>query len=143
VESFGTTPRLQKLTAGVMLDVKPLSIESQFVDLSVSSDVSTFIPSSEGQFGIARQTINTEVLVKAGETLIIGGLIAKETTVTENGVPGLRRILLLGRVFRGEEKRVRYVETVAYITPYIDEPSFFQPEIIAKDVEEQFDRVTN
>ena len=126
-----------------MLDVKPLSIESQFVDLSVSSDVSTFIPSSEGQFGIARQTINTEVLVKAGETLIIGGLIAKETTVTENGVPGLRRILLLGRVFRGEEKRVRYVETVAYITPYIDEPSFFQPEIIAKDVEEQFDRVTN
>lgn len=139
-ESFGTTRKLEKLSAGVTLDVTPNIMGSGLIDLKVKGEISNFVPSTEGQFTIERQVIETDVLVKSGETLVIAGLIAKQVSVRESGVPGLRRIPFLGLLFKGKSRDVRFVESVIYITPYIDEPSFFLPENIGKDVEEQFEK---
>lgn len=89
---------------------------------------------------IDRQTIDTQVLVESGETLVIGGLITKQLAAIDSGVPGFRCIPLLGFLFEGKNRRERFVETVIYITPYINDPSFFLPENISRDVDEKFSR---
>ena len=76
--------------------------------------------------------------MKSGETLVIGGLVAKQGSVTDSGVPWLRRIPVLGYLFKSRTRNATYIETVIYITPYINDPDFFLPENIDIDVEEEF-----
>ncbi len=87
--------------------------------------MAVFVPAPAGQYGIDRQIVQTEVLVKSGETLVIGGLVTKQESMVEGGVPGLRRIPLLGKLFQSEVREEKYIETVIYVTPYINEPSAF------------------
>lgn len=47
-----------------------------------------------------RSTIDTEVLVRSGETVIMGGLITSARTKAEYGVPFLSKIPYVGRFFR-------------------------------------------
>lgn len=138
-ENFGITRTLESLEAGVLLNVTPNVLDAGYVDLLVEGEVSVFVPAPQGQFAIARQSVETRVLVESGKTLVIGGLVTKEVASTESGVPGLRRIPILGNLFKSKSRDVRYIETVVYITPYIDNPDFFLPENISKDVEKQFD----
>ncbi len=137
-ENFGTTRTLERLEAGVLLNVTPEVLDDGYLALSVEGEVSVFLPASQGQFAIAKQHVTTQVLVQSGKTLVIGGLVTRESTTADSGVPGLRRIPVLGYLFKSQSRSTRYVETVIYITPYIDEPSFFLPENMSKDVDELF-----
>lgn len=137
-ENFGVTRTLEELEAGVELEVTPQILASRLVDLEVSGEVAVFVRAPEGQFAIDRQTVTTKVLVESGSTLVIGGLVTRKMNREESGVPFLRRIPLIGRLFEQELVEERYVETVVYITPYIGDPSAFSPERIGADVEAAF-----
>ena len=138
-ENFGVTRALEKLEAGVHLNVTPQVLSNGFVNLKVEGEVSVFVPAPEGQFALNRQTVQTEVLVEGGKTLIIGGLVKKQVTSTKSGVPGLSRIPLLGKLFKSETSSESYVETVIYITPHVNEPGAFSPANMGRDVKRQFD----
>lgn len=139
-ENFGITRTLESLEAGVLLNVTPDVLDAGYVDLLVEGEVSVFVPAAQGQFAIARQHVTTRVLVESGKTLIIGGLVTREASSTDSGVPFLRRVPLLGYLFKSRSRKERYIETVIYITPYIDDPSFFLPENIDKDANEHFEK---
>ena len=136
--NFGVTRALEKLEAGVNLSVTPLVLDEGYIDLQLKGEVSVFVPAPQGEFAIDRQNVTTRVLVKSGETLVIGGLVAKQGSVTDSGVPGLRKIPVLGYLFKSQTRKDRYIETVLYITPYINDPDFFLPENIDRDVDEEF-----
>lgn len=137
-ESFGVTRNLQKLESGVRLNVTPQVLSGGYVDLKVDGEVSVFVPSPEGQFAIDRQTVQTEVLVEGSNTLVIGGLVTKQMTSANSGVPFLRRVPIVGKLFSSESRSENYVETVIYITPHINKPDAFLPGRISEDVESQF-----
>lgn len=137
-ENFGVTRSLQRLESGVRLNVTPQVLSSGYVDLKVDGEVSVFVPAPEGQFAIDRQTVQTEVLVEGSDTLVIGGLVTRQVTSTQGGVPFLRRVPLVGKLFSSESRSDRYVETVIYITPHINKPDAFLPRRIGEDVERQF-----
>ena len=136
--NFGVTRALERLEAGVNLSVTPLVLDEGYIDLQLKGEVSVFVPAPQGEFAIDRQNVTTRVLVKSGETLVIGGLVAKQGSVTDSGVPGLRKIPVLGYLFKSQTRKDRYIETVLYITPYINDPDFFLPENIDRDVDEEF-----
>jgi type IV pilus assembly protein PilQ len=64
---------------------------------------------------------STEVLVKNGETLVIGGIY--ETTNTENtsGIPWLMRIPVLGWLFKNNDMSMEKKELLIFITPTVIE----------------------
>ncbi len=138
-ENFGITRTLERLDAGVLLKVTPEVLDAGYIDLEVEGEVSVFVQAAQGQFAISKQHVLTQVLVESGKTLVIGGLVTRESTSADSGVPGLRRIPILGYLFKSQSRSERYIETVIYITPYIDTPSFFLPENIGKDVDKQFE----
>ena len=68
---------------------------------------------------IKRQALNEAGNVRAGETIIIGGLMQTRREKVESGVPGLRSIPLLGRLFTTTKDVERKAELVIFLTPTI------------------------
>ncbi|MBK8966288.1 MAG: type II and III secretion system protein [Lewinellaceae bacterium] len=116
----GVTTTLQNIEAGINLSVTPVPTHDSLIHLNIQGRVSEFLPfSSAGEFLIEENNISTLVTVLDGHTLIIGGLIVEETNTLEGGVPFLRKIPLLGLLFKSKKEVKNYVERVIYITPYL------------------------
>ncbi|MFH0754374.1 MAG: hypothetical protein V2A70_07400 [Candidatus Omnitrophota bacterium] len=63
------------------------------------------------------KTMSTQVRVKAGQTVAIGGLITQEGVTQRQGVPFLSRIPVLGKAFSYEVRRRARSELVIFMTP--------------------------
>lgn len=64
-----------------------------------------------------RTRINTQALVSNGQSLLLGGLTQESSGLNTEGVPFLRRIPLLGRLFSQEQRRRDHTERLFLITP--------------------------
>ena len=63
------------------------------------------------------KSINTLVKLTAGETVAIGGLITSYKQKTKQGVPGISKIPVLGRLFEYNQNKNTKSELVIFITP--------------------------
>ena len=61
----------------------------------------------------------TEVAVKNGATVVLGGLITEKTTKNKNGVIGLSRIPVLGHLFGTTQNQTTREELLIFIQPRI------------------------
>jgi type II secretory pathway component GspD/PulD (secretin) len=68
---------------------------------------------------IDRRETDTVVRVRGGETIVIGGLMRTRQSSTRSGVPGLRDLPGVGRLFGGASERTEKRELVIFITPRI------------------------
>jgi type IV pilus assembly protein PilQ len=68
---------------------------------------------------IDTQRANTQVLVKDGETTVIGGIYVSREQVTNDRTPGLSKIPLLGWLFRRDSTSDESRELLIFITPRI------------------------
>lgn len=68
---------------------------------------------------INSRTAKTKVLVKNGETAVIGGIYQVDEVQTDQGVPGLKDIPLLGWLFKSRTKIKQKNELLIFLTPRI------------------------
>ncbi len=88
------------------------------MDLEVSKDnVSSIV--SGGVPAIDTRAIITQVLVNNGETVVLGGIYEQETVNTDDAVPGLASIPLIGLLFKRETKLDNKKELLIFVTPKI------------------------
>ncbi|MEO8012312.1 MAG: type II secretion system secretin GspD [Dokdonella sp.] len=114
---FGT---VQYLDTGVILQVKPRVNPGGLVYLEVSQEVSSPGPITSNQNReINKRTLDTSIAVQSGETVLLGGLIADSTNEGGSGVPGVRRIPLLGKLFGQTTKNTNRTELIVMITPRV------------------------
>lgn len=66
---------------------------------------------------IDKQEIETQVEVKSGETLALGGIFSQKSKTGSDSVPGLGNIPWLGQLFRHDGKDNERRELVVFITP--------------------------
>lgn len=66
---------------------------------------------------IDKQEIETQVEVKSGETLALGGIFSQKNKTGSDSVPGLGKIPWLGQFFRHDGKDNERRELVVFITP--------------------------
>lgn len=116
-----TTESVKFLESGIILRVTPSVDQQGRVHLDVRPEVST----GSVQLGLPSQTttsVTTQLLLDDGQTSFIGGLIKRNITRSQAGVPVLRRIPGLGRLFQSDDKAYNVTETVVLITPHIIHP---------------------
>lgn len=75
--------------------------------------------SATGEPGINKKEANTELLVKDGETTVIGGIVETTVSVNESGVPFLKDIPLIGWMFKNKSVLDTQKELLIFITPRI------------------------
>jgi type IV pilus assembly protein PilQ len=79
------------------------------------------VPSIEGVPGTDKKEANTNVIIKDGETVVIGGMYKITTSDSDSGVPGLMRLPILGWLFKNNAKTSNTNELLIFITPRIVE----------------------
>lgn len=114
---------VQYLNTGVILDVTPRVNPGGLVYLKIRQEVSSpgSPPSENTNPPVDTRTVETEVAVQSGQTIMLGGLIQEDTTESKTGVPGLQRIPLLGSLFRKSTSNLSRTETLVMITPTVVE----------------------
>lgn len=70
---------------------------------------------------INTQEVGTQVLVKNGETIVLGGIFQHRTTYDESKVPLLGDIPLLGWLFKNTQREDTKQELLIFVTPKIIE----------------------
>jgi type IV pilus assembly protein PilQ len=77
--------------------------------------------SSEGTPASKKRAANTNVIIKDGETVVIGGVFKTSHQDSESGIPGLMNIPVLGWLFKNKKIMDESSELLIFITPRIVE----------------------
>ncbi len=105
---------------GTILHVTPhITAENQIL-MHLSPERSTYAFDPNGVI-INTSNADTKVIVQNGQTAVIGGLTTQDEVNSEVGIPILKDIPLLGRLFKFTEKRVESRDLVIFVTPTIVE----------------------
>jgi len=107
---------------GITLRITPQISKGNFVRLNIFQEVSNVLEIDErtGSPVTAKRQAKTTVMVKDGQTVVIGGLVTDDRRRSQSGVPCLANIPLLGNLFRTrtvgpDTKR----NLLIFITPHI------------------------
>ena len=125
---------------GITLDVTPRINPGGLVYLELTQEVS--VPSKEvdpisQNRSISNRSIQTEIAIQSGETVVMGGLISENRTKDRSGVPVLSRIPLLGNLFGQKSQTSSRTELIVLITPtVIENPE--QAKQLTKEYANQF-----
>jgi type IV pilus assembly protein PilQ len=121
VQDNAGNPITQLKKIGITLKVTPHINSENEITLDLHPEVSDLSSQATVQGGVVINTTeaDTRVMVRNGQTAVIGGLIRENITSDKRGVPVLQSIPLLGFLFRssGETKSKR--ELLIFITPRI------------------------
>ena len=112
---------VERKDVGVTLKVVPHIGENGTVRLEVEQEVSD-VQNNKGQatdLVTNKRAIKTAVLAEHGQTVVLGGLIADNTALSRQGVPGLSDIPYLGRLFRADSRSNEKRNLLVFIHPTI------------------------
>lgn len=101
--------------AVLSLKVKPTITPS--CDVVMDIDVTNDSVGSGNPPPINQKSAETKLTVKSGETAVIGGTFVNSETETDDGVPYLMDIPLLGRLFKSKSTTKNNRELLIFITP--------------------------
>lgn len=110
------------IEARLSLDVTPHITQDGSVLMKVKAENSQPDPAntgSNGQPAIQRKEASTNVLVKDGDTTVIGGIYVRIGSQNSAGLPFLSRIPVLGFFFRNNSELETKNEMLIFITPRI------------------------
>ncbi len=122
--SATTTTEAERFLTGVSLKVTPqIDTTSQTVTMFIQPTVSvskigaTFHDTTYKDPEV--RSSQSTLMVKNGETIVVGGLIRNSDETTIKKMPVLGDIPLLGLLFRHKNKTVEERELIVFITPHI------------------------
>ena len=117
----GSTSNIERQNVGTTLKVKPHIQRNGIVRLEVdqSSDSISSSAVDAADLITNKRTIQTEVLIKSGQTLVLGGLINNNVIERVQKVPVLGSIPILGALFRSKSKEMRKSNLIVIIRPTI------------------------
>ncbi|MCZ6777803.1 MAG: type IV pilus secretin PilQ [Acidobacteria bacterium] len=121
VNTTATEINVEFISASLKLEVTPQITADNTIILDVRIDNSS--PDFVNRVGdtppIITERAQTKILIKNGGTAVIGGIYKVNDSVTESGVPGLRRLPLLGWLFKNKTVARNNTELLVFLTPRI------------------------
>jgi type IV pilus assembly protein PilQ len=120
--SGATTTQFQEAVLSLNVTPQITPDDRIIMDLTVTKDsVGELVPSATGGFvpSIDTRTVETQVLVNDGETVVLGGIYETESRETYNKVPVLGDIPGLGYLFRSRTSIDNDAELLIFVTPRI------------------------
>ena len=106
---------------GVILEVTPHINNSGEVSLRIRTESSTIVP-GQTLFGgaiIDTRNFRTDLTVKNGQTLVLGGIIQRQISDTLRKTPVLGSIPGLGWAFKKKDQTHREVELMVFLRPKV------------------------
>jgi type IV pilus assembly protein PilQ len=114
---------------GIILTVTPHITNNRQIRMSIAAEQSELrIIGGDLGFTIDKRNANTQLLVRDGETAVIGGLTQTQIVKNKSGIPLLSDLPLMGRLFSQTDVREEKRDLLILITPHIiDEGEAIRP----------------
>ncbi len=121
--NMGTgTRQITEKDVGIDLQVTPRINDENRITLLVNASVEALLSAAEvltDKPRSTRRTVSTQVTVNAGDTVIIGGLIAENAIENRKFVPVLSDLPFIGRIFQSTSIDKEQRELLIFITPNV------------------------
>lgn len=141
-DGIGGTDILQSVeyrSTGVLMSIEPIVFGDNRVDLAITQEVSTAIPTTSSQISsptISNRSVTTQLSLEDGATAVLGGLIQNNITRDETGTPILKDVPLVGGLFRNTTLSSTRTELIVLITAYVirgaDDKQAFTDELVSR-----------
>lgn len=125
-QSLGTagvsTTNIQYRDTGIVLSITPQINSDGIVNLSIRQELSSVESGAEGVNNnpiFNNQEINTTVVVRDGENVVLGGLIQTDVESLNTGVPLLNRVPVVGNLFSYRQQATQRRELFIVLRPEI------------------------
>ncbi|MBI5378955.1 MAG: type IV pilus secretin PilQ, partial [Nitrospirae bacterium] len=116
----GTTG-IERIKAALELTVVPQVTSDKQIMLKINTkkDEPDFSRVVLGIPTIIKKEATTFLMLRDGETVVIGGIITKREETSDKEIPGLGKIPVLGWLFKNERKNLDQTELLIFLTPTI------------------------
>lgn len=105
---------------GVSLGFTPVVLSEGRINLKVSTEVSEIAALTIGGFPtLDTRSAETVIELPSGGSMMLAGLIKDTTRQLVDGTPGLKKLPVLGALFRSRDYTSNQTELVVIVTPYL------------------------
>ena len=117
----GSSTATEKIETGIILVVTPQVSSDGFVllDMSAKSSQADFTRTVDQIPTEISREANSHVLIKNGQTVVLGGIYRDNYSDQQTGIPFLKDIPGLGWLFRDSNKTNRREDLLVFLTPRI------------------------
>ena len=113
------TSTVEFRSVGIKLDITPKINADNYITLKISQEISSRGADVGNQPSFNTRLVNTEVVLKDNQVLIMGGLMQTTTTDTVSGIPILKDLPYIGKLFGSESTSLNKTELMIFITPHV------------------------
>jgi general secretion pathway protein D len=113
------TSSVEYRSVGIKLEITPKINSDNYVNLKILQEISSRGTDVGTQPSFNTRQVNTEVVLKDNQVLIMGGLMRTDSTDTISGVPFLKDLPLVGKLFGSESTTLKKTELMIFITPHV------------------------
>jgi type IV pilus assembly protein PilQ len=133
VTETGTTQQVEYLETGTRLLFRPFVGENGLIRLEVHPEDSEGGLNSLGLPFETTAELTTNILVKSGQTVLIGGLYREKDRTVEKGVPGAKDVPIFGNLFGSDEDTINREEVLVLLTPTLIDADTYGEEFASTD----------
>jgi type IV pilus assembly protein PilQ len=103
----------------LLLEVTPTVTPDSRISMTIFVTKNDVVDVSAPEPALSINEAETEILVDDGDTIVIGGVLKSNITWAERGIPGLRRMGVLGWLFKFQAERDDKRELLIFMSPRI------------------------
>ncbi|MBI5578334.1 MAG: type IV pilus secretin PilQ [Deltaproteobacteria bacterium] len=103
----------------LLLEVTPNVSQDQRIVMTIFITKNDIVDPTAAEPALSTNEAKTEILVEDGDTIVIGGILKDTKKLTDQGIPGLRKLPAMGWLFRSEKTELSKNELLIFITPRI------------------------
>ncbi|MCW8859115.1 MAG: type IV pilus secretin PilQ, partial [Deltaproteobacteria bacterium] len=113
-------PKTEFVNAELKLEVTPVINPDDSIILEIlATNDSPSLTAGASAPSIDTKKAETKVLIRDGETTVIGGIFIENIQESEEGIPGLMGLPILGHLFKSQKTQTVKDELLIFITPRI------------------------
>jgi len=124
----GTLVTIERKDVGVTLEITPQVLENDLIRLEIKQEITAIAENVAQTIGsgtasipvgptTTKRSMETTTIAKDQQTLVVGGLVRDNITISERKVPLLGDIPFLGWLFKFQSRQVEKLNLLVFLTP--------------------------
>jgi Flp pilus assembly secretin CpaC len=125
-QEYGPSTQPYTFTTGLTIDLVARILDDGLIDLNLNPTLSSAVAQTDSGLQtnvtvpvIATRSTTANVTVRSGQAAVIGGILQDSSTFDKNGIPGLRKIPVLGYLFKSRTRSDQRTNLIIVVSPTI------------------------
>lgn len=126
----GTLVTIERKDVGVTLELTPQVLEDDLIRLEIKQEITAIAENVAQTIGsgtasipvgptTTKRSMETTAITRDQQTLVVGGLVRDNITLSEKKVPFFGDIPLLGWLFRSQARQTEKLNLLVFLTPHL------------------------